>query len=291
MVLSSTPVSMRAVTRRLESMKLSDFEGENVKNAVSLIKGAMGLLDNNDALPSDIIDITFRIMKTSSTDEFNTHVNLMRSNHDLGVMWMTMSDLMLNLQKKYNELSLNGEWDLGSSSGQQSVFSCYSCAAEDHMWRQCPNLNEDQVQQHITNMQQSLQSGGSGRGGRGGRGGRRGMRTGRGTLGRGSNVFRAPPGSGQSHIRRRGPLVERWCGTCGIWGSHASAQHAQAESAHIVNISDQTQVSALSSVAPTASPTSTPHDDTTVVTTSTTDNASATPLDNASLPSLFLDFV
>ena len=82
LVLSSTPVSMRAVTRRLEKLTLGDFDGENVKNSISLIRGAIGLLDNNNALPPDIVDIIFRIMKTSSTTEFNTHVNLMRSNNE-----------------------------------------------------------------------------------------------------------------------------------------------------------------------------------------------------------------
>ena len=135
LILSITPVSMRVVTRRLESIRLSDFDG----NAVSLIKGVMGLLSNNDTLPADMVDISFRIMKTSSTDEFNNIFNLIRINHDLSVMKMEMSDLMFNLQKKYNELSLNGEWEIGTSNGQQPIFSCYSCGADDHMWRQCPN--------------------------------------------------------------------------------------------------------------------------------------------------------
>ena len=270
---------MRAVTRRLESMKLSDFDGENVKNAVSLIKGAMGLLANNDALSADMVDITFRIMKTSSTDEFNTHVNLMRSNHDLGVMRMDMSHLMFNLQKKYNELSLNGEWELGASTGQESVFSCFSCGAEDHMWRQCPNLDETRVQQVLQRLSQgsnaSNQSTTRGpRGRRGGRGGRTG--------GSRPNVFRTPPQSGQPHVRRRGPLIERWCGTCGVWGSHASAQHTQAESAQVVVPSDQTAVSFITQLAPT----STPAADTVIkVTPSTTSDGvdPSSPFDDNSL--------
>lgn len=132
-VLSSTPVSMRAVTRRLESLKLGDFDGENVKNAVSLIRGAIGLLQNNNALPPDIVDIIFRIMKTSSTADFNTPVSLMRSNHDLNLMRMTVDQLVHELQKKYNELALDGQWEVGVNDGQHSVFFCFSCGREGHM--------------------------------------------------------------------------------------------------------------------------------------------------------------
>ena len=40
-VLSSTPMSMRSVIRKLEDLKLGLFEGENVQSATSLIKGAV----------------------------------------------------------------------------------------------------------------------------------------------------------------------------------------------------------------------------------------------------------
>ena len=111
-MLSSTPVSMRAVVRQLEDMKLSAFQGENVKSAASLIRGAVGLLENNDSLPSDMVDITFRIMKSSSTSEFNTNVTTMRTNHDLDIKRVDLDELLMNLQQKYNELSLNGEYGM-----------------------------------------------------------------------------------------------------------------------------------------------------------------------------------
>ena len=105
LMLSSNPVSIQAVIRRLEYIKLSDFQGENV----SLIKGAVGLLENNGAIPSEMIDIAFKIMKSSSTLKFSTHVNAMRTNHELEVEALTLDHLLMNLQRKYNELVLNGK--------------------------------------------------------------------------------------------------------------------------------------------------------------------------------------
>ena len=284
LVLSSTPVSMRAVIRRLEDLKLSAFQGENVKSAVSLIKGAVGLLENNGAVPSDMIDIAFRIMKSSSSLEFNTHVNAMRTNHDLKVKTMELDDLLLNLQTKYNELTLNGEWDVGTNDdNQNSIFTsyeCHSCGGTDHFWRQCPSQNMDRVALRLREL--GVQP--RGRGGRG-----------RGRGGRGSaaprNVFRIPPGRGQPHVRRRGPLVERWCGTCGVWGSHASEQHSNAESAQCAVSDDQSHASALTQ--PTTATTVVPS--TTPVESSTSTNSQQEPVrktvDDDSVPTLFLDFV
>ena len=284
LVLSSTPVSIRSVIRRMETMKLTDFEGENVKSAVSLIQGAVGLLNNNGAVPSDMIDIAFRIMKHCTTQEFSTHVTAMRTNHELGVKTMSLDGLLMNLQTKYNELVMNGEWDIGTAANnQQSIFTasyeCHSCGRTDHFWRDCPNLNMERV---ATYMREFGYNPGRGRGGRGGRG----RQTGRGAP---RNVFRTPPGRGEAHVRRRGPLVERWCGTCGVWGSHASEQHAHAESAQVAAQEEQTQVSAITQPV-TLSPV--------IVNDTAASPAPTAPQDDLSkhaddnyIPTLFLDFV
>ena len=180
LVLSSTPVSMRAVIRRLEDLKLSAFTGGNIKSAASLIRGAVGLIENNGALPSDMVDIAFRIMKTSSTQEFNTHVTAMRTNHELDVKRVTLDDLLMNLQQKYNELSINGDWDLGASSDQaifMAELGCHSCGSKDHFWRDCPTKDLAKVEQRLSQLSTGP-SQGRGRGGAryrrggGGRGGR-----------------------------------------------------------------------------------------------------------------------
>ena len=159
LVLSSTPMSMRTVIRKLEDLKLTSFEGENVQSATSLIKGAVSLLSNNGATPSDIIDITFNIMKTSSTNEFNTHITTMKTLHDTRVKQVELDELLLNVQNKYTELTMNEAWVLGEKSiDQESGFlTCFNCGKNGHVWRECP---EDYQSQRS-------------RGGRGNRGGGR----------------------------------------------------------------------------------------------------------------------
>ena len=68
-IVQGYPVKHRTGTRKLEDLKLGLFEGENVQSATSLIKEAVGLLSYNGATPTDIMDIAFNIMKTSSTME------------------------------------------------------------------------------------------------------------------------------------------------------------------------------------------------------------------------------
>lgn len=206
---------MRNVIRRLEDLQLSTFSGENVKSASSLIRGAVGLLDNNGSLPADMVDTAFKIMKTSSTPEFNTHVMTMRTNHELDIKRLFLDELLMNLQSKYNELSINGEWNLGASS-DQAVFianlGCHSCGYKDHFWSDFPTKDLAKVEQRLNDLSMN-------QGSNKGRGGARSRRGGGGRGGReagGQNVFRIPPGAGQPHIRRRGLLTERWCGTCSV---------------------------------------------------------------------------
>ena len=272
LILSSTPLSMRAVIRKLEDVKLPDFSGENVKDAISLIRGAVGLLRNNNSLPSDIVDIAFKIMKSSSTSEFNTHVTTMKTNHDTGVMKMSLDDLMLNLQNKFNELSINGDWNIGTGdSNQGSVFTCHTCGQEGHFWRQCPNPDRNRLADLMGRF--------GGRGHGRGRGGRRG----RGGPNPSSSIFRIPPQAGQPHIRKRGPMAERWCGTCGVWGTHGTQQHHQAETAQCVDTVSQASHTAVSEL------TNAPTVDENASTTNPTNPNDCN--DDGSIPALLLDFI
>ena len=91
LILSSTPVSMRAIVRKLEYLTLKESKGESVVTAVSLVRGAVSMMDNNKSIPTDIQEIVFRIMKTSSSEEFNTYVTNRMRTRDKGVISRTDS--------------------------------------------------------------------------------------------------------------------------------------------------------------------------------------------------------
>ena len=56
-VFSSTPLSMRMICRRLENLTLKEFKGENIQTAVSVVRGAVSMLNNNETLPFDLLEI------------------------------------------------------------------------------------------------------------------------------------------------------------------------------------------------------------------------------------------
>ena len=115
LILSSTPVSMRATIRRLEKLTLKVFKGENVVTAVSLIHGVLAKMDNNDAIPTDIHEIVLRLMKTSSTKEFNAYVTTLDTARELGIKTMSLEETLLRLQNKYKEFVDDENWQFGTN--------------------------------------------------------------------------------------------------------------------------------------------------------------------------------
>ena len=69
-------------------MSLKEFKGENIQTTVCVVRAAISMLSNNEALPSDILEMILEIMKTSSTDSFNTFVTTMETNHTEGVKFL-----------------------------------------------------------------------------------------------------------------------------------------------------------------------------------------------------------
>ena len=247
LILSSTPVSMRAAIRRLENLTLKEFKDESVMPAVSLIRGAVAMMDNNEATPSDIHEIVLRLMKTSSTDEFNTYVTTLGTARELGIKEMTLEQMLLKIQNKYKELVDNENWSFGTND--EAVFNtnvtCWNCNKSGHVARDCPEERKrDQYGRDWTY--------GRGRGR---------ARGGRGRGGRGRNLFRIPPTQGASNVRKRGETTEYWCGACGVWGSHLTKDHTSAMSLACTDIQEfpiedaSTPNNNFDSIAPGATPT------------------------------------
>ena len=96
-------------------MSLKEFKGENIQTVVSVVKGAVSILNNNEVLSSDLLEIIFEIMKISSTDNVNTFVTTMETNHREDVKNLTIEDLLLRVQTKYNEIRANNKWEISTT--------------------------------------------------------------------------------------------------------------------------------------------------------------------------------
>ena len=58
-------------------------------------------------------------MKTSSTDYFNTFITTMETNHTEGVKTLTIEDLLLREQNKYNEMKACNKWETSTIDENQ----------------------------------------------------------------------------------------------------------------------------------------------------------------------------
>jgi len=92
----------------LNSMKLSDFDGENVTKCVTHLHGAFDLLIQNTALPHDI-DRTF---KSSSTKSFNDEVVAIGFSRKHGGIYKakTLDDNLDAIEQTYINLVASGKW-------------------------------------------------------------------------------------------------------------------------------------------------------------------------------------
>ena len=72
-------------------------------------------------------------MKTSSTDNFNTFVTTMKTNHTEGMKILTIEDLLLRVHNKYNKMTANNKWEIGTTDeNQQAVFASFNCGDLSH---------------------------------------------------------------------------------------------------------------------------------------------------------------
>ena len=200
-VLSSTHLSMRMVCRRLAHLSLKEFKGENIQTEVSVVRGAVSMLSHNEALPSDFLEIISEIMKTSSTDNFNTFVTTMETNHTESVKNLTIEDLLLPVQDKYSKTTVNNKWYIGTTDeNQQSIFACINCGNPSHYENDC--INDFVEGPHNRRDRSSFK----------GNRGKFGQERGRGRFGRSCgreiNIFRAPPVQKISYSRSRNQDLE-----------------------------------------------------------------------------------
>jgi hypothetical protein len=147
-VMATSESAMRTVQDVLRGLKLSDFDGENVSDAVGAIRGLTEQLTNNNALPGDVVEIVSTIMQATTVSEFETFVQQQYGYHDSGLKKFQLSDFLDVLEIKYRTMTgVSGKWTAATTkSNQVSVFfsgKCRYCNKKGHKQEDCWKLKED----------------------------------------------------------------------------------------------------------------------------------------------------
>ena len=276
LILATSEKAMRGLTDKLSSLKLSDFDGENVLKCGSYLKSVLTLLGNHNKVPHDINLLLFAIFKHCSTTEFVDFVKSIESLIDTSAIFgkdfsLSPEKILNELESKYSDLLGRDKWEAKSTknnqnsafsaeiSGNQNDVICYNCGELGHILTDCKKPKNDAAiaaRRAIITGNKSGAGHGGGRGGRGrGRGKGRGGRSGRGRGGRGGNggrggsntptqentqnsatntqrELKTPPKPNESHTKKIDGNELHWCGRCGKWTDHGTADHpSQSESA------------------------------------------------------------
>ena len=109
LILSTSQKSLQLLTDKLGKLRITDFPGENVTQAVSFLRGTVLILRDNKAIPSDLQSLVLCVFKVSTCDTFRLHIMSIESLTELGVKQYSLDTLLTDIDSKYIDLLGRGE--------------------------------------------------------------------------------------------------------------------------------------------------------------------------------------
>lgn len=219
--------AIRTLITGLNSMKLPDFDGENVTKCVTHLRGAFDLLTQNRALPHDIDRTLFEILKTSSTTTFNDEVIAIGFSRKHGGIYMakTLDNILDVIEQTYIDLVASGKWlATNNKAEKESTFgvidhsksTCWNCGETGHAISDCSKAkNQVAIKKRREEFFNKRNKGNRGNVSSGG------SATNTETV----SKSKIPPKEGETHERTVGDRKIFWCGTCEKWTNHKTSEH------------------------------------------------------------------
>ena len=141
-VMNVDDAALRSLTEGLQSLRMKDVPGENVGTVVSYLKGALLLLQNCSAIPTDAMGLLNDVMSSADCSEFT---NYMQSIYFASKRTGTVGDYMEYLdvaEAEYRTLYRKGKWTKASTP-QESGFVGDGDATEGARYRGGPGRGSD----------------------------------------------------------------------------------------------------------------------------------------------------
>lgn len=266
LIVATSEKSLRSLLDKVGSLKLTDFNGEDVAKAVSFLRGAILILRDNQALPSDFYTLLIKIFKNTTCDDFRSFVKLLEHNVELKLTTMTSDETLALFEKKYTDMLGRNEWTPNNTTTDQgSAFAladgvrkilCFNCGGIGHGVKDCrkpidpkaiairkeivlkdrstagsnPNSGSPRSSGSSSSFQSSNRR--NNRGPSQGSGGSTSTSSSSSTSRGPSNPLKVPPKRDEPHEKSINGKKLHWCGKpgCCKWGDHKTNDHPTSNS-------------------------------------------------------------
>ena len=235
LIVATSKKSLRSLLNKIASLKLTDFNGEDVGRAVSFLRGANLILKDNDGLPSDFLTLILNIFRETTCLTFKSYVTTLEHNLELGITELSADDIMRLFENKYVDMLGRSEWTPKSiTTDQQSgffsngVIMCFNCGGIGHSVRKC---TEAINQEHI-DIRKNIVFGKNGNG-NGNKKKRRNRNKNKESdsevvsndANNNEDSLTTPPKSGESEEKSVNGIKQFWCSKCVKWTNHKTVDH------------------------------------------------------------------
>ena len=217
--------TVRAVVKCLDNMKITDYDGENVSQVITYLRTVTEYLSQNKAVPNDYDNMVLDVMKTATTTDFTEEVKMLAFQRKRERTKTSIDSVLDELQNLYHNLVASKKWTpLDNSSKEGSTFAvdytkstCWNCGEKGHAVSQCSKTKDESAIKNARNEFFNARN----------KKGSEGANDGYGYKGKNPGANKVPPKDGEPHEKVVGSKTLHWCGKCGRWTGHRTADHIE----------------------------------------------------------------
>ena len=236
-LVSRSEIALRGFQKKLENMKLTDFDGENVRDCVSFIGNANRMLKDHKCVPSDFKTMILEILSHCSCSRFVSKVDQIRNLIELKEKNYEVDQILNILEEDYTDKIGSGKWTAKDNNKVEgSTFSitlqdtmCLNCGKFGHMIKDCPEALDQQAiakrKKLIFKQKEGTQTNGDNSNSNRGKENNFNSNNNSGK----KDPKKQPPKTGEAHVKTFNNKKLFWCGKCGRWGNHKTADHKTKE--------------------------------------------------------------